>query len=64
MPKTNILQIRLTPENSQHLRRVAEADHLDESAWSRRAILRALETWDAGHTPADSAADTREAEQR
>lgn len=62
MQKTNLLQIRLTPENSQHLRRVAEADHLNESTWSRRAILRALATWDAEHSHTDSAADAREAE--
>jgi hypothetical protein len=62
MPKTNILQIRLTPESEQHLRRAAEADHLDESTWSRRAILRALATWEAEHPPADSAADAQGAE--
>jgi hypothetical protein len=62
MPKTNLLQIRLTPENSQHLRQVAEADHLDASTWSRRAILRALAAWEAERTPGDAAADSREAE--
>jgi hypothetical protein len=62
MPKTNILQLRLTPENSQHLRRAAEADHLDESTWSRRAILRALARWDAEHSSTDSSTDAREAE--
>lgn len=47
MAKTEFLQIRLTPESRDHLSRVAEADHLDESTWARRAILKALERWDA-----------------
>jgi predicted transcriptional regulator len=47
MAKTEFLQIRMTPANSQRLSRVAEADHLDESTWARRAILQALERWEA-----------------
>lgn len=61
MAKTEFLQIRLTPENSQHLRRVAEAEHLDESTWSRRAILQALANWDAEHTPKGPADDAQDA---
>ena len=47
MAKTEFLQIRMTPESRQRLSRVAEADHLDESTWARRAILQALEAWEA-----------------
>jgi predicted transcriptional regulator len=47
MAKTEFLQIRLTPESRQRLSRVAEADHLNESTWARRAILQALEEWEA-----------------
>jgi hypothetical protein len=60
MAKTEFLQIRMTPENSQRLSRVAEADHLDESTWARRAILQALDRWEAmeqrGHPPAGGGA--------
>lgn len=48
MPKTEFLQIRMTPESRSRLSRVAEADHLDESTWARRAILQALDRWEAG----------------
>lgn len=60
MAKTEFLQIRMTPESSQRLSRVAEADHLDESTWARRAILQALDRWEAmeqrGHAPAGGGA--------
>ncbi len=46
MAKTEFLQIRMTPESRQRLSRVAEADHLDESTWARRAILKALDRWE------------------
>ena len=47
MPKTEFLQIRMTPESRRRLSRVAEADHLDESTWARRTILQALDRWEA-----------------
>jgi predicted transcriptional regulator len=60
MAKTEFLQIRMTPESSQRLSRVAEADHLDESTWARRAILQALDRWEAmeqrGHPSVGEAA--------
>lgn len=43
MAKTEFLQIRLTPEDLQRVRRAAEADHLDTSTWARRVILKALD---------------------
>ncbi|HET7552521.1 MAG TPA: hypothetical protein VFK04_14620 [Gemmatimonadaceae bacterium] len=50
----------MTPESRQRLSRVAEADHLDESTWARRAILQALDRWEAmeqhGHPPAGGGA--------
>ena len=68
MPKTEFLQIRMTPENRQHLSRVAEADHLDESTWARRAILQALERWDAtnphGRFASDAGPNERREQQR
>ncbi len=54
MAKTDFLQIRMTPENSRRLSRVAEADHLDESTWARRAILQALDHWEALEQRGDS----------
>ncbi len=61
MTRTEFLQIRLTPEDSRHLSRVAEADHLDESTWSRRAILRALAAWEGEQKPTDPTDDAEEA---
>ncbi len=46
MAKSEFLQIRMTPEGHQRLRRVAEADHLDKSTWARRAIMQALDRWE------------------
>ncbi len=56
MAKTEFLQIRMTPESSKRLSRVAEADHLDESTWARRAILQALDRWEAAEMDARPAA--------
>jgi predicted transcriptional regulator len=64
MAKTEFLQIRMTPDSFQRLSRVAEADHLDESTWARRAILQALDRWeaeeqDARPSAAGAASETR-----
>lgn len=64
MAKTEFLQIRMTPKDSQHLSQVAEADHLDESTWGRRAILQALERWDAEHPRGQPAVDAKPTEKR
>ena len=64
MAKTEFLQIRLTPENRRHLSRVAEADHLNESTWARRAILQAIERWDATHQHGHLADESRPVEKR
>jgi uncharacterized protein (DUF1778 family) len=46
MPKTEFLQIRLTPDDRERLRRAASADHLDVSTWARRVILLAVDKWE------------------
>jgi hypothetical protein len=46
MPKTNFLQVRLTPDDRERLERVAEAEHLDASTWARRVLLQAIERWE------------------
>jgi len=50
MAKTEFLQIRVSPEDKKRIKRVAEADHLDQSTWARRAVLKAVE---AGERSAD-----------
>ena len=46
MAKTEFLQIRVSPEDKKRIKRVAEADHLDQSTWARRALLKAVEVWE------------------
>ena len=46
MAKTEFLQIRVSPEDKKRIKRVAEADHLDQSTWARRAVLKAVEAWE------------------
>jgi uncharacterized protein (DUF1778 family) len=47
MAKTEFLQIRLTKEDRERLRRAAKADFLDLSTWARRVVLQALAEWEA-----------------
>ncbi len=42
MPKTEFLQIRLTPEDRRLMDQAAEKDHLDTSTWARQILLRAV----------------------
>jgi len=42
-PKTDFLQIRLTPEDRALIDQAAQAEHLDTSTWARQAILKAAE---------------------
>ena len=46
MPKTEFLQIRLTPDDRERLRRAAASEFIEQSTWARRAILQALAQWD------------------
>jgi hypothetical protein len=43
MPRSEFLQIRVSPEDKKRIRRAADADHLDQSTWARQAILKAVE---------------------
>ncbi|MBX6332564.1 MAG: hypothetical protein IRY91_12020 [Gemmatimonadaceae bacterium] len=46
-PRTEILHIRLSEDEFARIRRAAESDFIKQSTWARRAILRALEQWEA-----------------
>lgn len=50
MPKTEFLQIRLTPEDLDRIRRVAKAEHLETSTWARRVLLKEVEKWEERRT--------------
>lgn len=41
MAKTEFLQIRLSPQDRELIRQVAEASYLDISTWARQAIMQA-----------------------
>jgi hypothetical protein len=43
MPRTEFLQIRITPEDRTRFQEAAEAEHLDLSTWARRVLLQAIE---------------------
>lgn len=46
MPRTEFLQIRVSPEDRERLQRVADAEHLDLSTWARRTLLQAVDQLD------------------
>lgn len=50
MAKTEFLQIRLTPEDRDRLRRAAASEYIEQSTWARRAILQALAQWEEART--------------
>lgn len=52
-PKTEFLQIRVTPEQKYRITKVAAAEYLDPSTWARVAILRAAEDAERYGGPAD-----------
>lgn len=43
MPKTEFLQIRISPEDRERMQAVAAAEHLDLSTWARRVLLQAVD---------------------
>ena len=51
MPRTEFLQIRITPEDRDLFRRVAEAEHLDVSTWARRVLLQAVDQIEGRSAP-------------
>ena len=42
-PKTVFLQIRLSPDDAERVRRAATSQHLDKATWARQVILREIE---------------------
>ncbi len=46
MPKTEFLQIRVSPGDKGRIEQAAEAQYLDASTWARAVILRAVEEWE------------------
>lgn len=46
MPKTEFLQIRVSPKDKRRIEQAADAHHLEPSTWARVAILRAVEKWE------------------
>ena len=47
MPKTEFLQIRLSPEEREKIWLAAAKDHLEPSTWARRVLLLALDRVEA-----------------
>ena len=47
MARSEFLQIRVSPDDKKRIKQVAKADHLDASTWARRAVLKAVERWEA-----------------
>jgi hypothetical protein len=61
MTKTEFLQIRVSSDDKTRIKRAAEADHLDQSTWARRAVLKAVEAWEgSGLRKAKRSVDQRE----
>lgn len=46
LPKSEFLQIRLSPADRERIQRAAEQDHLDASTWARRVLLKELDSLD------------------
>jgi len=42
-PKTDFLQIRVTPEDRRRMDEAAGSVHLDTSTWARQVLLKAVE---------------------
>jgi len=57
MPKTEFLQIRITPEDRERFRRAAEAEYLDVSTWARRVLMLATDRWEGKSTAAKKVAE-------
>jgi hypothetical protein len=51
MAKTEFLQIRISAEDRDRMKRVADAEHLDLSTWARRLLLQAVDRWEERKTP-------------
>ena len=42
-PKTDFLQIRVTPDDKRRMDEAASEVHLDTSTWARQVLLKAVE---------------------
>ena len=58
MPKTEFLQIRVTPDDRERFRLVAESEYLDVSTWARRVLMQAAERWESRQTVPKRVAET------
>lgn len=52
LPKSEFLQIRLSPADRERVQRAAEREHLDASTWARRVLLTELDAFDSRGTKA------------
>ncbi len=50
-PKTQFLQIRVSSEDRDRIRKAADAEYLEASTWARQAILRAVEAYEREKAP-------------
>lgn len=46
LPKSEFLQIRLSPADRERIQHAAEQEHLDASTWARRVLLKELDSLD------------------
>lgn len=53
-PKTDFLQIRVTPDDKRRMDDAATAAHLDTSTWARQVLLQAV-----GRAVSDPGSDDR-----
>jgi hypothetical protein len=56
-PKTEFLQIRLSPSDRERIWRAAEAHYLEPSTWARQIMLRAVEQWERRATATEPASE-------
>lgn len=46
MVRKQLVQIRVSKEDKERIKRVADALYLDTSAWVRSVVMRAVERWE------------------
>lgn len=47
MPKTEFLQIRVSPADKRRIEKAARSQYLDASTWARQVLLRAVDRWES-----------------
>jgi predicted DNA binding CopG/RHH family protein len=45
-PKSEFLQIRLTPSDRERIARAASSEHLEPSTWARQVLLKYVGSWE------------------